>query len=121
MKSLLSILFTLILIGGLQAQNGLVRGRVFNAQTNASIEGAKVQVIEQAKGTLSKADGSFELTGLKPGVYTFKAVAIGFKELVFNEITITNARAVDLDFAMEETVKDQKEVVCGMPEKCQEI
>jgi hypothetical protein len=84
MKSFLTLLFSLVLISGFQAQNGLVRGRVFNAQTNASIEGAKVQLIEQAKGTITKVDGTFELTGLKPGVYSFKAVSIGFKEQVFN-------------------------------------
>jgi hypothetical protein len=111
MKSFFTILISLFIINGFQAQNGIVRGRVYNAQTNASIEGAKVQIIEQAKGSLTKADGTFELTGLKPGVYTFKAVSIGFKELIFNEITVTNARAVDLDFAMEELVSNQKEVV----------
>ena len=111
MKSFLTLLFSLFLISGFQAQNGIVRGRAYNAQTNASIEGAKVQLIEQAKGTLTKVDGTFELTGLKPGVYSFKAVSIGFKELIINEITVTNARAVDLDFAMEELVSNQKEVI----------
>jgi hypothetical protein len=111
MKSIFTLLFSLFLFTGIHAQNGLVRGRVFNAQTNASVEGAKVQVIEMAKGTITNADGTFEITGLKPGVYSFKAVSIGFKELVFNEITVTNARAVDLDFALDELVSNQKEVI----------
>ena len=111
MKSFITFLLTLFIFRGLQAQNGIVRGRVYNAQTNASVEGAKVQLIEQSKGAFTLADGTFELTGLKPGVYSFKAVSIGFKELIINEITVTNARAVDLDFAMEELIRDQKEVV----------
>jgi hypothetical protein len=111
MKSFFTVLFTLFIFSVLQAQNGVVRGRVYNAQTNISIEGAKVQLIEQAKGTITKVDGTFELTGLKPGVYSFKAVSIGFTEAIINEITVTNARAVDLDFAMEELVSNQKEVI----------
>ncbi|MCX8485635.1 MAG: TonB-dependent receptor, partial [Crocinitomicaceae bacterium] len=111
MKSFITFLLTLFIFSGLHAQNGSVRGRVYNAQTNAAVEGAKVQLIEQSKGAFTLADGTFELTGLKPGVYSFKAVSIGFKELIINEITVTNARAIDLEFAMEELIRDQKEVV----------
>lgn len=111
MKLIFTILLAFFLVNGIQAQNGIVRGRVYNAQTNVSVEGAKVQVIELVKGTITKADGTFEITGLKPGVYSFKAVSIGFKELIINEITVTNARAVDLDFALDELVSNQKEVI----------
>jgi hypothetical protein len=111
MKLLVTFLVTFFIITGFQAQNGVVRGRVFNALTNAGIENAKVQLIEQAKGAITLVDGTFELTGLKPGVYSFKAVSIGFKELIINEITVTNARAIDLDFALEELVSNQKEVI----------
>ena len=111
MKSFFTFLFTVFIFSGLFAQNGIVRGRVYNAQTNASVDGAKVQLIEQAKGAITKVDGTFELIGLKPGVYSFKAVSIGFKEAIINEITVTNARAVDLDFALEELVSNQKEVI----------
>ena len=113
MKLFLTLTLTLFIFSGLYAQNGIVRGRVYNAQTNASIEGAKVQLIEQAKGAITTVDGTFELSGLKPGVYSFKAVSIGYKELFINEITVTNARAVDLDFAMEELISNQIKCACS--------
>ena len=49
MKLFFTLTLTLFIFSGFYAQNGIVRGRVYNAQTNASIEGAKVQLIEQAK------------------------------------------------------------------------
>ena len=62
MKLLVTFLVTFFIITGFQAQNGVVRGRVFNSLTNAGIENAKVQLIEQAKGAITLADGTFELT-----------------------------------------------------------
>ena len=43
MKLFFTLFLSLFLINGVQAQNGIVRGRVYNAQTNASVEGAKVK------------------------------------------------------------------------------
>ena len=85
MKLFFTLTLTLFFFNGLFAQNGIVRGRVYNAQTNASVEGAKVQLIEQAKGAITLADGTFELTGLKPGVYSF---TVSFIYVLFKGIYI---------------------------------
>ncbi|MFM7301530.1 MAG: carboxypeptidase regulatory-like domain-containing protein, partial [Crocinitomicaceae bacterium] len=87
-----------------------VKGRVLSATNNKPIEFAKIQVLEQQKGATSLVDGSYEISGLKPGVYAFKASASGFKELILNEITVTNARSVELDFQLEEIIKEKGEV-----------
>ena len=93
------------------AQSGLVRGRIYNATNNEPIGQAKIQIIELTKGTISEDNGTYEFKGITPGVYSFKATAPGFRELIFNEITVTNARSVDLDFALEVFVLENKEVV----------
>lgn len=93
------------------AQSSLVKGRVFNNLNNQAIPFAKVVVIDQQKGAVAFDDGTYEIAGLKPGVYSFKATATGFKDLIINEITVTNARTVDLDFGLEEIVLVQEEVV----------
>ena len=107
---ILSILLILLNFSILFSQSGFVKGKVLNAINNAPIEFAKIQVLEQQKGAISLDDGSYEISGLKPGVYAFKASASGFKDLVINEITVTNARSVELDFQLEEVVKEKGEV-----------
>ncbi len=93
------------------SQIGLIKGRVYNTSNNQGIPQAKVQIIELTKGTITDDNGSFEFSGIAPGVYSFKATAPGFRELILNEITVTNARTVELEFALEEFVLENKEVV----------
>jgi hypothetical protein len=92
------------------SQSGTVKGKVLNATNNKPVEFAKIQVVDQQKGTTSLDDGSYQISGLKPGIYAFKASASGFKELIINEITVTNARTVDLDFNLEEIIKEKGQV-----------
>jgi hypothetical protein len=110
MKSLFTITFFIINLLAL-SQSGLVKGRIYNVSNNEPIGQAKIQIIELTKGTISDDNGLYEFTSIPPGVYSFKATAPGYRELIFNEITVTNARSVDLDFAMEVFVLENKEVV----------
>ncbi len=111
MKKSLVLITLSLLFNFAFAQSSLVKGRVFNNLNNQAIPFAKVVVIDQQKGAVAFDDGTYEIAGLKPGVYSFKATATGFKDLIINEITVTNARTVDLDFGLEEIVLVQEEVV----------
>ena len=110
MKIILS--FLLVLSYSLTfSQSGIVRGVVSNALNNIPIEQAKIQVVDQQLGAISNENGIYEISGIKPGVYSFKVVVSGFKAFQINEITVTNARSVSLDFALEEVILEQQEVV----------
>ncbi len=111
MKNVFLLLTYTLLSFTLISQNSLVKGKVTNILNNQAIPFAKIIAIDQQKGSISDETGNFEITGLKPGVYSFKATASGFKELVINEITVTNARSIELNFALEEIVLEQEEVV----------
>ena len=93
------------------AQNSRVMGRVFNEFNNLPLEFAKVQVLNMQKGAITDEEGRFEIIGLPPGVYSFKAVFSGYEDLFVNEISVTKARVVELNFGMEELVQDQDEVI----------
>jgi hypothetical protein len=92
-------------------QSGMVKGKVLQAGNGLPIELAKIQMVDQQKGALSNENGDFELVGLAPGVYSFKASASGFKEMVINEITVTNARTVTIEFQLEDFIVDKKEIL----------
>ncbi len=93
------------------SQNSLVKGKVTNSLNNESIPFAKIVAIDQQKGALSDENGFYEITGLNPGVYSFKASVAGFEEFVINEIAVTNARSIELNFELNAIVLEQKEVV----------
>ncbi len=99
------------------SQNGIVRGKAVNLTNNQALEGVKILIIELSTGTISDAEGKFEFTKLPPGIYTFRATATGYKAAFQNEISVTNARSVTLDFALEEIVsgKEAEEVVVKGP------
>ena len=111
MKNFILVGFALILHYFVLSQNSKVVGRVYNNFNNESVEFAKVVAVEVTVGAVTDIDGKFEILGLKPGVYSFKASAVGFEELILNEITVTNARTVELDFSLSPIVIEQKEVV----------
>ena len=93
------------------SQGAMINGRVFNELNNKSIAFATVKIVGTQKGGISKEDGSFTISNIEPGVYSFKATASGFKPLFINEITITKTRVESIDFALEEIVIEQEEVV----------
>jgi len=104
------ILSFLFQISYVQSQVGIVRGKVVNASSNEGLPLVKIQLLDQQIGAISSEDGSYEINGIAPGVYSFKASSPGFKDQIINEITVTNARSIDLDFFLEVLVIEQKEV-----------
>jgi hypothetical protein len=101
-------------------QSGMVKGKVLQAGNGLPIELAKIQMVDQQKGALSNENGDFELVGLAPGVYSFKASASGFKEMVINEITVTNARTVTIEFQLEDFIVDKKEILIKVGKKLED-
>jgi hypothetical protein len=110
-----SVFLTFIFLA--HGQKGLVRGFTVNAANNQPLSGVKVFIVELSQGVLSDSVGGFEFNNLPPGVYTFRASSIGYNTAFQNEITVTNARTVNLVLVLEEVFsgKDADEVVVKGP------
>lgn len=110
-----SVFLTFIFLA--HGQKGLVRGSTVNAANNQPLSGVKVFIVELSQGVLSDSVGGFEFNNLPPGVYTFRASSIGYNTAFQNEITVTNARTVNLVLILEEVFsgKDADEVVVKGP------
>ncbi|MFO7922805.1 MAG: TonB-dependent receptor [Bacteroidales bacterium] len=91
--------------------NGVIRGRVFNATSNEPIPFANVVIWNTTTGASSDFDGNFLFTGIKPGMVEIRVSAVGFRTYVSGELMVTNARTLYLEVPMEETTVDIDEVV----------
>ena len=75
-----------------------VRGKVIDMKSDAPIARASVSVRPKGAttilaGAIANADGSFRVTGLRPGAYTLRVTFIGFAP-VLREVTLTPAAPV---------------------------
>lgn len=79
------ILFFCTLTFGLKAQNGIVRGFVFDEETGNPIPYTNVIIPEINKGNATEASGFFIINNVKPGEYTLFTTYVGYDTA---EITI---------------------------------
>ena len=93
------------------AQNGILKGKVFNKISNEAVPFASIVIQGTTTGTSSDENGAYEIKNLQPGQYNLEATFVGFQKLVLYEIQVTNARTAFVDFAMSEESKTLDEVI----------
>jgi hypothetical protein len=93
------------------AQDGEVRGRVFNPVNNDGVPFANVAVLGTDFGTVTDENGNYILSNIPPGLYNIRASFVGYRSKTFFEIQVTRARAVRLDFDLKEEAANLSEVV----------
>ena len=95
----------------LHAQQGVIRGRVYNANNNTPVEFATVAIYGTTIGSISDLDGNFVFTGLEPGYVELRVSSVGFETYVSEAIQVTNAKKVFLDIPLVEANVELEEVV----------
>ena len=110
MKKGLLILFSFLTIG-LFGQDGSIKGKIIDAETNEELIGATVVIAGTTKGAAANLDGDYSITGIVPGTYTFVCQYISYKPDTIKEIVVRPNEETVLDFnlgsagiAMEEFV-----------------
>jgi hypothetical protein len=94
-----------------QQNNGVIKGRVYNTKTNEGVPFATVQVWGTATGAITGDDGSYSLTGIKPGFVELHVSSLGFKTFISTAVMVTNSNQVTLDMPLEEAEINIGEVV----------
>jgi hypothetical protein len=80
---------------------GEIRGRVVNAETQAPVGGARVELTgsgsaDSLRRAVAGGDGRFRVQGLRPGTYRIQISAIGFARRELAQVTVgTAAPTVD--------------------------
>ena len=105
-----TLLITLIAYSS-AAQDGTIYGRIYNTINNEPIEFVKIQLVDQQKGAYSDSLGNYRIKGIEPGLYSIKVVAAGFKTSIIDDINVTNARSMEINFSLNEIILEKEEVV----------
>jgi TonB-linked SusC/RagA family outer membrane protein len=96
--------------GAAWAQTGTVAGQVSSERAGAPIAAAQVTIAELNVSTLTGADGSFTLTGVRPGRYDLRVARIGYRvttvpvEVLADETARASLRMTEAPLELDEVV-----------------
>ncbi|MDW8019103.1 MAG: TonB-dependent receptor [Chloroherpetonaceae bacterium] len=91
------------------AQTSSLSGRVTDKANQTPLPGASIAIRGTTKGTTSRANGTYSISGLLPGRYTIVVTYMGYKTF---ERTLELAEGENkLDIALEEAVIQTQELV----------
>jgi hypothetical protein len=102
MRHSLVFYFLLVQSLNLYAQNGIIRGRVFNKLNNDPVPFASILVQQTLTGTAADIDGKYEIKGLMPGTYNLEVSFVGFEKQIVYEVMVSEARPAIVDIFMVE-------------------
>ena len=107
------IILSMLILGyqaSLWAQQASVKGRVVEALNNEPMPFVNVIVTGTLVGTITDAEGNFELKGLKPGFVRVQASFIGYHSALSSEIEVSNAKIAFIEIRMEKRDTEIEEV-----------
>ena len=105
-----SLIFILFTANPLLAQDGVIRGRVFNAQNNEPVPFANIVISGTTIGSTSDFDGNFLFTGVNPGFVRLEVFSIGFERKISDELMVSNTRTTFVEIGIEEIAVELAEV-----------
>jgi hypothetical protein len=99
------IFFIILLTAGteLEAQNGIIRGRVFDATNNEALPFANIVIKNTRIGATSDLDGNFLITGIEPGFVVLEVSFLGYQSRFSDEVFVTNSREAYIEIGLEKT------------------
>ncbi|NCD42677.1 MAG: TonB-dependent receptor, partial [Bacteroidia bacterium] len=92
-------------------QNGVIKGRVYNAATNEPLPFTNIIIYGTTVGSTSDLDGNYIFTGISPGFVRLQASSVGYKMFISEEVMVTSARDALVDIAMTEVATQLETVV----------
>ncbi|HJP62214.1 MAG TPA: carboxypeptidase-like regulatory domain-containing protein [Mucilaginibacter sp.] len=110
-KRLILLLLIFPFIG--RAQTIIISGKVTTNVSHTGIGNVSVFLSNSSFGTTTADDGTFRLTGVKPGQYTLVASSIGFEE--FTQAVLVGSDAITLDITLNPKVNQLRGVVISTP------
>jgi hypothetical protein len=95
-RRLINLLFALFIISSAIAQNGFIRGTVFDAELGEYLPGVTVFVEGTTTGTITDLDGKFNIS-IEPGTYDLRISFISYETMNIKGIEVKPDDATVLD------------------------
>lgn len=92
------------------AQQGAIKGRIYNASNNEPAAFANVVLDSSQVGASSDLDGYFRIDNLYPGTYNVLCSYVGFKKAIVYEVIVSSNRTTEVDIALEPSAAALAEV-----------
>jgi hypothetical protein len=109
-RFIFSVLF-LVLVLPQFAQNGFIRGTIFEDATGDNIPGVQVQVLGTNTGAVSDLEGKFSIT-TAPGTYSLKISFMTYQTITINDVVVKEGEVTLFnDIRMKEALNEMAEVV----------
>ena len=108
-QTILVITF-LLLSTIMQAQSGIIKGRVTEGLSNEPIPYATIVIQGTTLGATTDTLGNYEIQNLSPGTYNVDCSTIGFKKRTEYEIAVDNNMPAMVNFSLEKNQTLLKEV-----------
>jgi hypothetical protein len=100
-RILTTIVIIIVTSLGLFAQQAVLKGRVIDGTNNEPLPFVNVIVSGTTTGTVTDADGNFQLTGLKPGFVRLQASFVGYQTALSPQVEINNAHVAFVEIKLE--------------------
>ena len=99
------------------AAQGVLAGRVLDAETGESLPGVNVIVVGTSRGAATDLDGRFDIPDLRAGEYSVRVSYIGFETKLFTEIIIVDGETTELDIELGVAVLSTEDEIVVIGEK----
>lgn len=98
------ILFVIFLfnISLIYAQNGTIKGRIFNEKNNEPLPFVNIIISGTNIGSSTDLDGRFVFTGIKPGYIKLTISTVGFERKTTEEFMVTNSKSANIEIGLRE-------------------
>lgn len=93
-----------------QARTGTITGRVVNAQNEAGIAAARVEVVGREFSATSVESGRYTLAGVPVGTVTLRATAIGFQPAIVANVVLGSGKPLEIDLRLTPSAVELQEL-----------
>ena len=117
LKQFLTLLSLSLCFGAL-AQNGTIKGRVYDKINNEPLPFANVVIEGTTNGATTDLDGNYTLS-VEPGLYNLTASFVGYKNRTEYEVQVSRSKPAVINFALDESNQTLAEVEVSAQDRFQ--
>ncbi|MGH7494181.1 MAG: TonB-dependent receptor [bacterium] len=96
---------------------GKIAGKVTDKNTGEPLPGVNLLVTGTRLGAATSLDGSYIILQVPPGIHSIRASAIGYQEVVYDNVRVSIDLTTRLDFQLSETVLELGETITVVAER----